>query len=104
MHSKLSLADCSGDAVQGNRSEELLESTVNSISVEELDHIEADSGAHVSAIVPEKLARTTVLKLACIWLRIGNYYHVPSIAVDVLLHELHFLLGYASQPIDRHIH
>lgn len=81
-------------------SQQQLESFENSCLSEELDDVECDSGADV-LVRAENLAITIELKLASILLKLENYYHLPSTAMNE--HELHFLLGSASQPISESV-
>lgn len=46
----------------------------------------------------KNLSETTELKFASLLLKLENYFHVPSTAIDEMLSELHYLIGYASVP------
>ena len=52
---------------------------------------------------PEDLPKTIELKFASLLLKLENYFHVPSTAIDELLTELHFLISTASVPVSKKV-
>nr|XP_024655854.1 uncharacterized protein LOC106676402 [Maylandia zebra] len=51
----------------------------------------------------EDLANVIELNFASLLLKLENYFHVPSIAIDELLSELHYLISCASVPLTNQV-
>lgn len=51
----------------------------------------------------QDLSKTIELKLGPLLLKLEYCFHVPRIAIDELLQELHYLIGSASVPISNKV-
>lgn len=103
-HNPYTLKDFKLGIVKTSETQNSVNSSINDSFSAEDGNSNADSDSDIEIDTEaQDLSKTIELKFASLLLKLENYFHVPSTAIDELLTELHYLTGCASVPISNQV-